>query len=178
MTYDNDMIRRGDALAIIAAQMKDSRRTYKGFGHAQEALRFAEQMLAAAFADIATPARPAGADAELVQATPIDAVKARIEALIAERDEAIEASVSNWRAAKRYVDKIVEVDAARAKAEAERDAAVDALGVAQEEAAEAAKLASWCREAFKDKLTEAEIYQLQRVWEFADCAARLKGAAK
>ena len=41
------LIDKAEALALIASQMKDARRTYKGFGHAQEALRFAEQMLAA-----------------------------------------------------------------------------------------------------------------------------------
>lgn len=56
------LIDKAEALAFIAKEMKDARQTYSGFGQAQEALRFAEQMLTAGFA--ALPARGVGVPTE------------------------------------------------------------------------------------------------------------------
>ena len=52
-----------------------------------------------------------------------------------------------------------------------------ALTDAMAEVAEAAQLAKWCAEAFKDKLTDAEVFQLNRVWEFTEAAKAILEAA-
>lgn len=96
----------------------------------------------------------------------VTAQAARIEALMGGAGAASQMALD-------YIARAEAAETALAPAEA---GGVD-VPAALSEAQEAARLALWCAEAFKDKLTEAEVYQIKRVWEFADCAAKILAEA-